>query len=123
MKFVILIASFLLLNLTDVCAEPTKLEGFGGYKFGMTLEEADAVRADDTITDCTYQSVYKCLTRKAIFYGHEGEINVQIDDTRRVVVQIVITFDRLEVKEAGEATLKKSNHSTRACDVPTRHLE
>ena len=40
-----------------------RIDGYGGYKFGMTLGEAEAVTNDDKLVDCEYYGVRKCITQ------------------------------------------------------------
>ena len=76
-----------------------RIEGFGGYRFGMTLEEAAGVREDDVVTDCAFQGVFKCLEFEASFYGEAARVIAQIDATTRKLAQVVVQFDLMDRTE------------------------
>jgi len=92
-----LILALLLSFLATASAEGgvEKIEGYGGYRFGMDLNEADAVAEEDVVGPCPYPGVYMCLTRPLTLYGEAARLVVQIDDTSRRVKQILVEFDRV----------------------------
>lgn len=83
-----------------------KLDGYGGYKFGMTLKEAMAVRGDVKVTNCEYTGVEKCLERQGRFFGEPGNVTVQIFKSTGRVEQIVIAFRRMDSPEDSQACKK-----------------
>jgi hypothetical protein len=86
--------------------EVSKLDGYGGYKFGMTFQEALAVRRDVRITNCEYAGVEKCLERDATIFGEKANIIVQINKAAKRVNQIVIKFDRIDVPPGSQSCIK-----------------
>lgn len=73
-----------------------KIDGYGGYKFGMTLAEADAVTNDDKIVGCEYYGVRKCITRGGEFLGESETVVAQIDDKTQRIRQVVVSFEGTE---------------------------
>ncbi len=72
-----------------------KLDGYGGYKFGMTLAQADAVRSDDVVKKpCDYAETEACIEREVELFGEAASIAVLISSETRTVRQINITFSR-----------------------------
>jgi hypothetical protein len=55
------VLSIALIAPTQLAAEINKVEGFEGYKFGMTLNEALAVRPSAKQTQCDYKNVAICI--------------------------------------------------------------
>lgn len=95
----------IIMNCNNIWAESgqiTKLEGFGGYKFGMTLEEADAVRKDDVINRaCEFHETEVCIERRTVFFGEEAIITAQISSRTHRLDQVIITFNRIKSTIAG----------------------
>jgi hypothetical protein len=42
---------------------PDTIKGYGGYQFGMSLEEAKRVDARAKVTNCDYKDIAFCLER------------------------------------------------------------
>jgi len=85
---------------------PDEIDGYGGYKFGMTLKEADAVRDDDAVVSCDYVGVKTCIEREGNFFGEKGVVTVQFDLKTNRVRQILITFRRLDGEKGQKACRK-----------------
>jgi hypothetical protein len=98
MVLLLTVMFFLFLSAESFGQSIDKLDGYGGYKFGMTLEQAFAVRRDVKITQCEYENVYRCIERQGNFFGHAGTIVVQISGRTKRVNKIVLTFDRIDEK-------------------------
>ena len=83
--------------------EIEKIDGYGGYKFGMTLEEADAVRPDDVRqSECKYPGVsLVCLKRQTTLYGEEAEIVVIFSQQGQRVERVQINFFRMTENSTG----------------------
>ncbi len=95
MKIVLL---SLLLSSVFTGAGPETIEGHAGFKFGMTLEEADRVRTDDTITDCEYEDSessndYQCLEYTDRFLGEPSRVLVQFNEETHLVDRIIVIVD------------------------------
>lgn len=96
------IAILLLLSITVLLlhfnllgmSKELKIDFLGGYQFGMNLEEADSVREDDRIIDCTYLYTYKCLRRETMMYGEKVTIDAKIGITFHRLNSIAVIFER-----------------------------
>ena len=74
-----------------------KIDGFGGFKFGMTLDEAIQVRDDDIVNDNpTYFAAYKTIERATSIYGYDAVIVAQINDKSKLLDRVVVEFRRWE---------------------------
>ena len=107
-RLVALLSLSLVLVLPADAAED-RIDGFAGYRFGMTLAAARSVRTDFELTDCEYLSVWKCIEFREVFYGEDAEVAVQFDSKSRLLDQIVVSFDRLKsaTKNACSQVVKK----------------
>lgn len=94
---------FAALPITSV-ADNNGIDGFGNYKFGMTLEEAMKVREDDKLTDCEYENVFKCLEYKSTFNGEDANIAVLFPNSTKKVERIIVQFERIEDREPEACT-------------------
>jgi hypothetical protein len=95
----------LIYNAPNVVAESgriDRIDGYGGYKFGMTLKEADAVRADDVVNkDCEFNGIEACIERKTHLFGEEAIITAQVSSETHTLEHIIISFKRLELVAPG----------------------
>lgn len=72
-----------------------KVDGYRGYRFGMTLEQADAVRPDDVVNmPCKFEKSEACLHRTTKLFGEQADIDVLISSETHTVDRINITFSR-----------------------------
>jgi len=79
-----------------------RVDGYGGYKFGMTLEEADAVRADDMVNKgCDFRAIEACIERKTQLFGEEAIIIALVSSESHTVNQVNISFNRLSSVAGG----------------------
>ncbi len=81
-------------------AGPDTIQGYAGFQFGMTLEEADRVRPDDKITDCEYEddttsSDSKCLEYTDRYQGVPSRFLVQFNEKTQLVDRIIVIVDAM----------------------------
>src|SRR2546425_3684076 len=74
---------------------PDKITGYGGYQFGMRLEDAKEIDARAKVTNCNYRDTAFCLERADNFFGEPGEIRLLFSATDRRLARINLSFDRL----------------------------
>jgi hypothetical protein len=79
-----------------------RVDGYGGYKFGMTIQEADAVRADDIVNKaCEFNAIEACIERKTEFFGEEATILALVSSQSHKVERVNISFDRTRPATPG----------------------
>ncbi len=117
-KYLLSLPAILLLTLltTTVSASENEIDGFGYYKFGMTLDEAEKVREDDELTDCDYKTVAKCLEYDSVFYGEEARVVALISSDTLRINAILVNFDRINTTE-----LKACRNVLKAIAGPLLH--
>lgn len=80
-----------------------KINGYGPYKFGMSIEQARKTRpgANKTEGNCGYDKIDPayCLTDSTKLFGQDAAINALFDKNTRRLSKVIITFDRIEGKE------------------------
>jgi hypothetical protein len=86
---------------TDVHAQstpqmPGKVTGYGGYRFGMTLDEARRVDSRAVETKCEYVGAAICLQKDEKFFGEPGRIDALFADSDKRLTRININFNRLD---------------------------
>jgi hypothetical protein len=74
---------------------PDTITGYGGYQFGMSLEDAKRIDARAKLTNCDYRDIAFCLERADNFFGEAGVIRILFSTTDRRLSRINLTFDRL----------------------------
>jgi hypothetical protein len=74
---------------------PDSITGYGGYQFGMSLEDAKRIDPRAKVTTCDYRDIAFCLERADNFFGEPGVIRILFSATDRRVSRINLTFDRL----------------------------
>lgn len=75
--------------------ELDRIEGFGAYRFGMTLSEADALYADDLIAPLrndSYANQY--LSRDDKVFDEKAEVLVMFDKHALAINAITLRFNR-----------------------------
>jgi len=95
-----LYASLMILGTSRSHAEslsrlPDIISGYGGYQFGMSLEEAKRVDARAQVTTCDYKETAFCLERPDTFFGEPGVIRILFSVKDRRLSRINLSFDRL----------------------------
>lgn len=94
-KFIPQILFLGILVFQIVPKKSNKIEGYGGFKFGMTLEEGILVRNDDHVNDNpAYWAAYKTIERETSIYGYDALIVAQINSQSRRLDRVVIEFKK-----------------------------
>jgi len=74
-------------------AQVRRVEGFEGYKFGMTLDEALAVRPSAKQTQCDYNGVAVCIEYPTTVSAFSGRVVVQFKKTKTLLLsKILVTI-------------------------------
>jgi hypothetical protein len=100
MKRMIFFVSIFFLILFSVESSGTeepvkKVDGWGGYKFGMSMAQAASVRKDARWEEIEYQSGNeKCLVDNGNFYGEKGKIVVRFKEGK--LWKIHLDFNRFQ---------------------------
>jgi hypothetical protein len=76
-------------------SQPTQVDGYQGYKFGMTLEQARLVNPAAVYTKCTYVGVDACLEYPTTISAFPAKVVAQFKGVPLVLTQVVISFDAL----------------------------
>lgn len=80
-----------------------KIDGYGPYKFGMSIEQAKKARpaANRTEGNCGYDEIGPayCLTESTKLFGQEATIDALFDKNTKRLSKVIITFDRIKGKE------------------------
>jgi len=71
----------------------------------VTLDQANSVRSNDKVTDCTYTDVLKCIEYEANIYGEAAKIIAQIGKPSKKIDQIVVSFNRMNATGKSKACL------------------
>jgi hypothetical protein len=91
---------------------PDTIKGYGGYQFGMSLEEAKRVDARAKVTNCDYKDIAFCLERADNFLGEPGMIRILFSAKDMRLSRINLTFDRLagtdRACKRGSATVEQA---------------
>jgi hypothetical protein len=99
-KIVLLTGILLLVSMVELSiaeGPAKKLEGWGGYKFGMTITEAAAVRKEARWEEQLWGSPpvkEKCLAFDSEFMGEKGKVTVRFKEGK--LFRITISFDRFK---------------------------
>ncbi|MFQ5672790.1 MAG: hypothetical protein ACE5G9_06835 [Nitrospinales bacterium] len=91
----------------------------GGYKFGMSTEEADSVRVNDQLRNCkdSQPGSEFCLERDIAFLGERAKLSGLISSKTQTLNNITIEFDRRK-----ENTKDLSNDCLNIQDLLTRKI-
>ena len=80
-----------------------KIDGYGPYKFGMSIEQAKRARpvANKTEGNCDYDKIDPayCLTESTKLFGQDATIDALFDKNTEKLSTVIITFDRVKGKE------------------------
>jgi hypothetical protein len=77
-------------------AQMKKVEGYDGYKFGMTIEQAKKVKPAAKQTHCDYADVVTCLEYKTTVSAFSATVTVQFKGATPLLSQILITLYSLD---------------------------
>jgi hypothetical protein len=94
-------------------AETKKVDGYEGYKFGMTLEQALKVRPYARQIQCDYDDATTCIEYESTISGFPATVTVQFRPTNQLLLsKILIAFSSMDepidhtCPEVGKALLK-----------------
>jgi len=94
-------------------AQIKKVDGYDGYKFGMTVDQALKVRpAAEQKTPCDYQGIPVCLEYATTVSVFPATVNVQFKGDVPLLSQILLTISSLDepvhysCREVGKEVLK-----------------
>ena len=80
-----------------------QIDGYGPYKFGMSVEQAKKARpsANKTEGDCGYDKIGPayCLTETTKLFGQDATIDALFDKNTQKLSTVIITFDRIKGEE------------------------
>ncbi|HET7877019.1 MAG TPA: hypothetical protein VFN71_15960 [Methylomirabilota bacterium] len=98
-RALVLCASVLIVAPSGTDAQPSsrlpdRITGYGGYQFGMRLEDAKEIDARAKVTNCDYRDTAFCLERADNFFGEPGEIRILFSANDRRLSRIHLSFDR-----------------------------
>ncbi|WP_422033965.1 hypothetical protein [Reyranella sp.] len=92
---VILCGAALIAPLGGVLAQVPKIDGYDGYRFGMTIEEATKVKTGLSYVSCDFKDVVGCIQYPVTVSAFPAQVSVQFKGATPRVVQIVVSFDSL----------------------------
>jgi hypothetical protein len=88
-------------SIPQVFAAPVKkIDGYGGYKFGMTVEQALRVNPAARLTDCDDSDATACLVYTTAISAFSASVTVQFAGTTARVSKILVTIDTAENAQA-----------------------
>lgn len=98
----------------QVRAQIEKVDGYDGYKFGMTIDQAKRVKPSAKQTRCEYASgPMWCLEYATRVSDFPAEVTVQFPGATPLLTQILVTFrslpdnvPRYSCREVGKEILK-----------------
>ena len=98
----------LLIALSGAAIADDLIDGFGGYKFGMTLKEAKEIRTDAKQTKCEYTklNIDTCLEYDDNFYGEQATVTVLFEKSSNKVHSVAISFDRFGAKKGSDDCIR-----------------
>ena len=80
-----------------------KIDGYGPYKFGMSIGRAQEARPEAKRTEgnCGYNAIDAayCLTETTRLFGRDAKIEVLFRKNTKTLSNVIITFDRIKGKE------------------------
>ena len=92
---VILCGAALIAPLSALAQVP-KIDGYDGYRFGMTIEEATKVKAGARYAPCDFKDMVGCIQYPVTVSAFPALVSVQFKGATPRVVQIIINFDSLK---------------------------
>jgi len=107
----VLCAMFLGFSAGTAEAQIAAIEGYDGYKFGMTVEQAARVKPSTPYTSCGFHDVVGCMEYEKSVSDYKGRVVVQFKGNPARVDQIIVQFGQFEepveypCRRAGEAIL------------------
>ena len=90
-----------------VAAQIKKVDGYEGYKFGMTLDQAKKVNPSAQQTRCTYVSVTACLEYPTTVSIFPAMVVVQFEGAPPLLRQVLLT-----IKSSAETLIRSCTEVT-----------
>jgi hypothetical protein len=93
-------------------AQIKQVEGYDGYKFGMTIDQAKKVKPAAKQTRCEFAGVATCLEYKTKLSAFPATVTVQFKGEAPLLSQILITIRSLDkpvlhsCRDVGEEVLR-----------------
>jgi hypothetical protein len=81
---------------TLAVAQNHKIDGYDGYKFRMTLDQARKANPEAKQTKCDYVNVDACLEYSTHVGPFPAAVTVQFSGTPPLLTQILLTFRSLD---------------------------
>ncbi len=99
--------------VTDASADPPlRIDGYGGYRFGMSFAEADALYADDTQSAQRSDSFApKYLSRVTQAFGEAAELLMLFDKLSDRLAAITLRFNRYSATTPAGECLRLLRHA------------
>jgi hypothetical protein len=96
---------------SDGVVAQTKVDGYDGYKFGMTIDQAKRIKSAAKQTRCEYVDVSTCLEYRTMVSVFPATVTVQFKGAAPLLSQIIITIRSLadpshSCREVGREVLK-----------------
>jgi hypothetical protein len=86
---------FSALSLNASAEPPQRLDGYGGYRFGLSFAEADALHADDVAAQMRSDRFDpRYLERKDEVFGEQAELLAMFDKHTQKLAAITLRFNR-----------------------------
>lgn len=92
---------------SGLAADHRRVDGYGPWRFGMTLDQAKRVDQASEKTECEYEGVAFCLERNGDIMGEKARISALFSLGGETLFHINVTFSRLEGGTPCKTVLKK----------------
>lgn len=76
-------------------AQVDRIDGYDGFAFGMTIEQATAIRPGSKVEPCGFAGVVGCIEFKTNVSAFPATVDVQFSGDPPVVTQIVLIVESL----------------------------
>jgi hypothetical protein len=96
------VAALLACALATKAEPPERIDGYGGYRFGMSFAEADAVHGDHTrgkLRNDNYSADY--LSREETVFGESAELLAMFDKHSQQLAALTLRFNRYHAPAGG----------------------
>ena len=81
----------------QVKAQIDKVDGYDGYRFGMTLDQAKKIKPAAKQTPCDFVQVVACLEYAITISAFPATVTVQFEGATPALSQIIIPSNRFQV--------------------------
>lgn len=105
----VLCGALSLLGTGSAMAQAPKIDGYDGYRFGMTVEEASKVKGGAQYASCDFKDVVGCIEYPVTVSAFPARVSVQFKGQTPRIVQVIVTFDSLRepIKNPCKAVSKE----------------